>query len=82
VGAGSVPGRHGAAPGFEQRLLREIVGDSATLGAPALVQALWDGDPPIAVKPFGTGSIARNPQSIENGEDTIVIDALRKQFGG
>lgn len=56
--------------------------DTARLGAPALVQALWDGDPRFAVNPFGTGSIALNPQTIEDGEETIVIDALRKLFGG
>ncbi|MEU4293870.1 hypothetical protein AB0E63_37100 [Kribbella sp. NPDC026596] len=44
----------------------------------ALVQALWDGDPRIAVGTFRVpdDSIALNPQTLEPGEDTVVLDAL------
>jgi seryl-tRNA(Sec) selenium transferase len=43
-----------------------------------LVQALWDGDPRIAVGVFGVpdDAIALNPQTIEPGEDLVVLDAL------
>ncbi|MEV6039340.1 hypothetical protein AB0L65_49985 [Nonomuraea sp. NPDC052116] len=44
----------------------------------ALVQALWDGDPRIAVGVSGVpdDAIALNPQTIEPGEDLVVLDAL------
>ena len=51
--------------------------DTAKLTAPELIQALWDGEPCIAVNAFGTGSVALNPQSIEDGEDVIVVEAIR-----
>jgi L-seryl-tRNA(Ser) seleniumtransferase len=43
-----------------------------------LVQALWDGDPRIAVGVFGVpdDAIALNPQTIEPGEELVVLDAL------
>ncbi|MBT2230397.1 hypothetical protein [Nonomuraea sp. NEAU-A123] len=43
-----------------------------------LVQALWDGDPRIAVGVSGVpdDAIALNPQTIEPGEDLAVLDAL------
>lgn len=52
--------------------------ETANLDAPTLVQALWDGEPCIAVSPLGTGSIALNPQSIEDGEEVVVVEAIRK----
>lgn len=44
----------------------------------ALVKALWDGDPRIAVGTFALpdDAIALNPQTLEPGEDAIVLDAL------
>jgi len=56
--------------------------EMAKLDAPALVQALWDSEPCIAVSAYGTGSIALNPQSIEDGEETIVVEAIRRLLGG
>ncbi len=43
-----------------------------------LAQALWDGDPRIAVGTFRVpeGSIGLNPQTLEPGEDKVVLDAL------
>ncbi|MGW0202165.1 aminotransferase class V-fold PLP-dependent enzyme [Nonomuraea sp. NPDC003201] len=43
-----------------------------------LVRALWDGDPRIAVGVSGVpdDAIALNPQTIEPGEDLVVLDAL------
>ncbi|WP_431922279.1 hypothetical protein [Nonomuraea jabiensis] len=43
-----------------------------------LVRALWDGDPRIAVGVSGVpdDAIALNPQTIEPGEDLVVLEAL------
>jgi uncharacterized pyridoxal phosphate-dependent enzyme len=43
-----------------------------------LVRALWDGEPRIAVSEVGSDAIALNPQTLEPGEDKIILDALRK----
>jgi uncharacterized pyridoxal phosphate-dependent enzyme len=42
-----------------------------------IVAALWEGDPRVAVSPVGTDGIALNPQTLEPGEDAIVLKALR-----
>jgi L-seryl-tRNA(Ser) seleniumtransferase len=57
------------------------LGEDAKMDAPALVQALWDGDPCIAVSTYGTESIALNPQTIEPGEDVVVAEAIRRLLG-
>jgi uncharacterized pyridoxal phosphate-dependent enzyme len=41
-----------------------------------LVDALWRGDPAIAVAPDGEDAIALNPQTLEDGEDALVLSAL------
>lgn len=41
-----------------------------------LVAALWAHDPRIAVGVVGTDSLALNPQTLEPGEDVVVLDAL------
>lgn len=41
-----------------------------------LVDALWAHEPRIAVGVVGTDSLALNPQTLEPGEDAIVLDAL------
>jgi L-seryl-tRNA(Ser) seleniumtransferase len=43
-----------------------------------LVRALWDSDPRIAVGDFRVADdeIALNPQTLEPGEDSVVLDAL------
>ncbi len=43
----------------------------------AVVAALWEGTPAIAVEPIGNDAIALNPQPLEEGEDTLVLNALR-----
>jgi L-seryl-tRNA(Ser) seleniumtransferase len=43
-----------------------------------IVAALWNGTPAIAVEPIGADAIALNPQPLESGEDTLVLDALRQ----
>jgi uncharacterized pyridoxal phosphate-dependent enzyme len=42
-----------------------------------LVRALWDGDPRIAVGEVGDDAIALNPQTLEPGEDAVVLQHLR-----
>lgn len=44
----------------------------------ALVAALWDGEPRIAVGTVGDDAIALNPQTIGPGEDALVLAALRR----
>jgi L-seryl-tRNA(Ser) seleniumtransferase len=45
-----------------------------------LVRALWDSEPRIAVGEVGQDAIALNPQTLEPGEDEIVLDALRRML--
>ncbi|HEY3061695.1 MAG TPA: aminotransferase class V-fold PLP-dependent enzyme [Chloroflexota bacterium] len=42
-----------------------------------LVQALWERDPRIAVGEVGEDAIALNPQTLEPGEDELVLEAVR-----
>jgi L-seryl-tRNA(Ser) seleniumtransferase len=44
----------------------------------ALVAALWDRNPRIAVGEVGDDAIALNPQTLEPGEDELVLAALRE----
>jgi L-seryl-tRNA(Ser) seleniumtransferase len=46
-----------------------------------VVAALWDGEPRIAVSVVGADAIALNPQTLEAGEDDIVLQALRRVVG-
>jgi L-seryl-tRNA(Ser) seleniumtransferase len=43
-----------------------------------VIKQLWDGDPRIAVGTFGLpdDAIALNPQTLQPGEDKLVLDAL------
>ena len=43
-----------------------------------VIKALWEGDPRVAVSPVGTDGIALNPQTLEPGEDELVLKALRR----
>ncbi len=43
-----------------------------------VVARLWDRDPRIAVASVGPNSIALNPQTLEPGEEKLVLDALRE----
>jgi L-seryl-tRNA(Ser) seleniumtransferase len=49
---------------------------SSKLSRDALVDALWDENPRIAVSKNGDSAIALNPQTLEPGEDQLVLDAL------
>jgi len=43
-----------------------------------VVAALWEGTPRIAVSAIGEDGIALNPQTLEPGEDQIVLDTLQR----
>jgi L-seryl-tRNA(Ser) seleniumtransferase len=43
-----------------------------------LVAALWECDPRIAVGVVGEESIALNPQTVEPGEDAVVVREVRR----
>ena len=57
---------------------RAIVSLSAESGwaRDDLVEALWSGEPRIAVGVVGADAIALNPQTLEPGEAAVVLDAL------
>ncbi|GAA0588767.1 hypothetical protein HPO96_03275 [Kribbella sandramycini] len=48
-----------------------------------LIDALWNGDPRISVGTFGVApdEIALNPQTLEPGQDRVVLDALLRLVG-
>ena len=54
------------------------LGPGCALPRPELIAALWDMDPRIAVSEFGADAIALNPQTLDPGEDQLVLDALRR----
>lgn len=58
------------------------IGEGARLDRDALVAALWDRDPRIAVSKLGDDQIALNPQTLEPGEAEIVLNAIRELLGG
>lgn len=43
-----------------------------------VVETLWDRDPRIAVAKINDDAIALNPQTLDEGEDQIVLEALRE----
>jgi L-seryl-tRNA(Ser) seleniumtransferase len=43
-----------------------------------LIGALWRNDPAIAVAPDGTRAIALNPQTLQPGEDELVLAELQR----
>ena len=57
------------------------IGPGAVLERSALVAALWDGEPRIAVGEVEPDAVALNPQTLEPGEDEIVLAALRRLLG-
>ena len=54
------------------------LGPGARLNRSELIDALWEGDPRIAVGQVEPDAIALNPQTVEPGEDEIVLDAVRR----
>jgi len=53
------------------------LGSDAKLDGDALVQALWDGESRIAVSEVASNVIGINPQTLADGEEVIVVEALR-----
>ena len=51
---------------------------TSSLSRSALVAALWDETPRIAVGELDPDAIALNPQTLEPGEDELVLKALRR----
>jgi uncharacterized pyridoxal phosphate-dependent enzyme len=49
--------------------------------AAALAQALLQGDPAVAVSVIGDNVIALNPQTVEPGEEQLVLQAVRRVLG-
>lgn len=45
-------------------------------------RALWERDPAIAVLPEGDDIFTLNPQTIESGEDVLVLEAVREVLQG
>lgn len=58
------------------RVIATLDGD-AKLTATALTDALWEQNPRIAVSQLDDASFALNPQTIEDGEDVQVAEAIR-----
>ena len=54
------------------------IGQTAVMTRAALVAALWDGEPRIAVGEVEPDAVALNPQTLEPGEDEIVLQTLRR----
>ncbi len=57
------------------------IGAGAKLDRDALHAALWDRDPRISVSKIGDDRIALNPQTLEPGEDDLVLAAIRELLG-
>lgn len=57
------------------------VESGAKLNCDELVDALWDRDPRIAVGRFGPNAIALNPQTLQSGEDELVLRAICEALG-
>jgi L-seryl-tRNA(Ser) seleniumtransferase len=56
-------------------------GPGALVTRDAAIDMLWDRNPRIAVSPIGDDAIALNPQTIEPGEERVVLQAMREVSG-
>ena len=54
------------------------LGPDARLSRAELVSALWDGEPRIAVGEIDADAIALNPQTLEPGEDQLVLETIQR----
>jgi uncharacterized pyridoxal phosphate-dependent enzyme len=57
------------------------LGPEASLTREQLVERLWNRNPRIAVSEDETTAVALNPQTIEPGEEKIVLEAIREELG-
>ena len=53
-------------------------GPACPLSRDEVVDALWSQKPRIAVAKIGDDGIALNPQTLEPGEDRLVLQALQR----
>ena len=58
------------------------VGPGARLSRDRVVAALWERNPRVAVAPVGDDGIALNPQTLQPGEDELVLAAVREVLTG
>ena len=58
------------------------LGPGARLSRDRAVAALWERDPRVAVSPVGDDAIALNPQTLQPGEDEIVLAAVHDVLTG
>ncbi len=56
-------------------------GPDAPISRDAAVEALWNRNPRIAVNAIDDNAFALNPQTLEPGEDQIVLEAVRDVLG-
>jgi len=77
--AGWVAGIPGASRGFPSEAGQPHPRAIVPVGPrrDAVVKALWDGDPRIAVGTIGAEDIALNPQTVVPGEELVVMEAVR-----
>jgi len=54
---------------------------ASALDRDALIAALLRGEPAVAVGTIGQDAIALNPQTLEPGEERLVLAALRRALG-
>ena len=57
------------------------LGQEAALTATALTEALWDQNPRIAVAQLDDSTIALNPQTLADGEEITVVEAIQSLLG-
>lgn len=57
------------------------IGPEAALTATALTESLWDQNPRIAVAQLDDSTIALNPQTLADGEDVTVVEAIQSLLG-
>ncbi len=58
------------------------IGPPCPLTRDEVVAALWDQDPRVAVAAVGDDAIALNPQTLEPGEDELVLEAVKRVLSG
>lgn len=59
-----------------QPVPRALVGFDSTARRDAVIAALWDLTPRIAVLPHGEAAIGLNPQGLETGQERAVLEGL------
>ena len=63
------------------RVLITLTADAA-ISRDDLVKKLWQGDPCIAVSEVGADKIGLNPQTVQESEIDVVLNAVRAALEG